>query len=70
MDPAAYNYAHFDEHIAEAGDAAALASFRECLHVGQRAANVDLTRLDDGASVRLSDLWGSQPAVVEFGSFT
>lgn len=70
MDPGVYNYAYFDDHIAEGNEQAALASFRECLHVGQRAVDVELTRLDDETPVRLSELWQSQPLVVEFGSFS
>jgi hypothetical protein len=70
MEPGTYNYEHFDEHIGEGGEHTALAAFRESLHAGQRAMDADLTRLDDGAQVRLSDLWRSKPLVVEFGSFT
>jgi regulator of RNase E activity RraB len=69
-DPAAYNYTHFDEHIAEGGERATVAAFRESFHVGERAEDHRLLRLDDGAQVTLSDLWRSKPLVMEFGSFT
>jgi hypothetical protein len=74
QDPAAqamveYNYAHFDEHIEHEQDSTT-AGFRQSLHVGERAADFALTRLDDGQQVRLSELWRSKPLVMEFGSFT
>jgi hypothetical protein len=70
VDPALYNYAHFDEHVAEGGERGAAAAFRESFHVGERAEDCMLLRLDDGGQVRLSDLWRSKPLVMEFGSFT
>ena len=44
--------------------------FRDRLHVGEKAPDHELVRLDDGERVRLSDLWASGPVVLEFGSFT
>lgn len=45
-------------------------AFRDRLHVGEKAPDCELLRLDDGERVRLSDHWGSGPVVIEFGSFT
>jgi hypothetical protein len=70
MDNADYNYAHFDEHIAEGADQTTFESFRHVMSVGQRGVDVEVTRLDDEAPVRLSELWRTRPLVVEFGSFT
>jgi hypothetical protein len=64
-----YNYAHFDEHIEEEPDSTT-AGFRQSVHVGERAADFALARLDDGRQVRLAELWRSKPLVMEFGSFT
>ncbi|MDP8931448.1 MAG: hypothetical protein M3O70_23480 [Actinomycetota bacterium] len=69
-DLAAYNYAHFDEHIAEGGEQEMTVAFRESYRAGQRAGDFSLHRLDDGASVRFSELWRAKPLVMEFGSFT
>lgn len=70
VDLATYNYARFDEHIAEGGEQEAEAAFRQSFRAGQRAADLPLRRIDDGAQVRLADLWRSKPLVMEFGSFT
>lgn len=64
-----YNYARFDEHVQHVRDSTT-AGFRQSLHVGERAADFALVRLDDGQQVRLADLWRSKPLVMEFGSFT
>lgn len=69
-DLAKYNYARFDEHIAEGGEQEMEDAFRHTFRAGQRAADFPLRRLDDGARVRLSDLWRSKPLIMEFGSFT
>jgi hypothetical protein len=42
---------------------------RGSLQVGAAAPDLDLT-MYDGSSVRLSQLWGSQPVFVVFGSCT
>jgi hypothetical protein len=68
-DLAAYNYAHFDQYVAEGGHEKDEATFRACFHVGEKAEDFTLPRLD-GAGVRLADLWKSKPLVMEFGSFT
>lgn len=70
MDLASYNYAHFDEHIAEGGERAAASAFRDSFRAGERAEDFGLVRLDDGTEVKLSDYWRSKPLVMEFGSFT
>jgi hypothetical protein len=67
---AAYNYPRFDEHVATEGDMADEDAFRASPWAGQRAPDFTLSRLGDGAGVRLSDLWQSKPLVMEFGSFT
>jgi hypothetical protein len=69
-DPSAYNYAHFDEHVAAGADRADEAAFRSSLRAGEHAAEFTLLRLDDGAQVALSQSWRSTPLVMEFGSFT
>lgn len=69
MGSSGYNYEHFDEYIERGGDGEFLA-FRNALHVGDVAPDFSAIRLDDGATVALSDLWQRQPMVMEFGSFT
>lgn len=68
-DAAAYNYPHFDRHVAGGGHQEAEATFRASLHAGERAADFTLPQLD-GALVQLSDMWRDRPLVMEFGSFT
>ncbi|MQA85736.1 MAG: hypothetical protein GEV03_14210 [Streptosporangiales bacterium] len=70
MDLKSYNYAHFDEHIAEGAERGAATAFRDSFRVGERAEDFALLRLNDGARVELSDYWRSKPLVMEFGSFT
>jgi hypothetical protein len=70
IDPTAYNYVYFDQHIAVGGHAADEAAFSSCFHVGELAEDFSLVRLDDGVPVRLAELWKSKPLVMEFGSFT
>jgi len=67
---AAYNYAHFDDHVADGGDLADEAAFWASPRAGQRAPDFALPRLGDGADVSLSGLWRSRPLVMEFGSVT
>jgi len=69
-DVAAYNYAHFDDYIAAGGDVADEAAFWTSPQAGQRAPDFTLPLLGGSGLVRLSDLWRSQPLVMEFGSFT
>lgn len=64
-----YNYADFAQHVA-GGGLEVFERFAERLHAGSRAPAFPLTRLDDGATVEMSELWGRKPAVLEFGSFT
>ncbi len=61
---------HFDDYVAAGGDAADEAAFWNSFRAGQRAGEFTLLRLGDGAQVRLSELWGAKPLVMEFGSFT
>ncbi len=44
--------------------------FRERLHVGEKAPDFELQRLDDDRRVSLSEYWVEGPVVIEFGSFT
>jgi len=67
---AIYNYAHFDEYVANGGDTGDESAFWASPRAGQRAPDFTLLRLGDGADVALSDLWRSKPLVMEFGSFT
>jgi hypothetical protein len=64
-----YNYADFAEHVASGG-LAGFEGFADRLHAGAKAPSFPLTRLDDGATVELADLWRRRPVVLEFGSFT
>jgi hypothetical protein len=66
----AYNYARFDEYVAAGDDLSDEAAFWATPRAGARATDFTLVRLDDGARIRLSDLWRSRPLVMEFGSFT
>jgi hypothetical protein len=65
-----YNYARFDEYVTSGLEAEEFGAFRTHLGVGESAPDASLTRLADGVPVALSDLWRSQPLVIEFGSFT
>ena len=67
---AVYNYAHFDDYVADGGDVADESAFWASPRAGQRAPDFVVPRLGDGSGVRLSDLWRSRPLVMEFGSFT
>ena len=67
---ASYNYSHFDDYVAGGGDIADEAAFWNSPQVGQGAGDFALLRLGDGTQARLSELWGSKPLVMEFGSFT
>jgi hypothetical protein len=69
-DSADYNYAYFDQHVASGTDSADEAAFRGSFRAGDPAEDFTLLRLDDGARVKMSDLWRSKPLVMEFGSFT
>lgn len=57
-----YNYAIFTGQEDFAGLARAH-------HVGERAPDAPLTRLD-GGQTRLSDLWRTGHVILEFGSYT
>jgi len=66
----AYNYPHFDDYVADGGDLADETAFWASPQAGRRAPDFTLHGLADSSQVRLSDLWRSQPLVMEFGSFT
>jgi hypothetical protein len=70
MPSTAYNYPHFDEYVESGQDEVEFAGFADHLHAGQPAPDATLIRLDDNASVRLSELWADRHLVIEFGSFT
>lgn len=61
-----YNYAHFPQNI----EGPVFQAFPTFLRVGAEAPDGEVTRLDDGARVRLSEYWRSSPLVIEFGSIT
>jgi hypothetical protein len=67
---AVYNYARFDDYVANGVDTADESAFWASPRVGQRAPDFTLPRLGDGADITLSGLWRSKPLVMEFGSFT
>lgn len=62
-----YNYEGYDPGEREEKD---FARFQEILRVGQEAPDFEVTRLEDGEKVRLSDLAAQSNVVLEFGSFT
>ncbi len=66
MDPVAYNYAVFPPE----DDVEAFGRFMEYLKVGQKALDPELTDLDSGERVRLSDFTSQGMTVIEFGSLT
>jgi len=65
-----YNYAYFDKYVAAGGHETDEAAFRASFRAGEAAEDFTLLRLDDGAQVKLAELWRSKPLVMEFGSFT
>src|SRR5260370_11178316 len=67
-DAASYNYPHFDAYVAEGGDLADEAAFRDSAAAGQRAEDFTLPRLRDEALVSLSGLLRVPPLVMEVGS--
>lgn len=64
--PEDYNYSDF----VLSREVPLFEAFRDRLHVGEKGPDHELTRLDDGAAVKLSDYWAEGPLVIEFGSFT
>jgi hypothetical protein len=68
--PGEYNYNRFDEYVESGEDEIEFSSFPDHLHAGDPAPDATLTRLDDGATVRLSELWMTRNLVIEFGSYT
>ena len=67
---AGYNYERFDAYVESGQDAREFGAFPNMLHAGERAPDGDLTLLDDGERLRLSELWQRRGVVLEFGSFT
>lgn len=65
-----YNYSRFDDYVEHGPERDEFAAFAGVLHAGDAAPSFDVTRLDDGAPLSMSDLWRSRDVVVEFGSFT
>jgi hypothetical protein len=70
MPSSEYNYSHFDHYVESGQDDVEFSSFAGHLHAGKPAPDATLTRLDDNAPVRLSELWSDRHLVIEFGSFT
>jgi len=62
-----YNYEGYDPGEREEED---FARFQGILSVGQEAPDFEVTRLEDGEKIRLSDLTAQSHVVLEFGSFT
>lgn len=54
----------------EHGGLAGFDRFADRMHAGSRAPSFPLTRLDDGTTTELDQLWRRTPTVLEFGSFT
>lgn len=65
-----YNYERFDAYVESGAEADEFAAFPSHLHAGDSAPDATVTRLDDVAAVRLSDLWRGSMVVMEFGSYT
>ena len=61
-----YNYAVFDMER----ENPAFASFRNGLHVTEKAPDFPLEDLDTGQTVAMKSLWAKGLAILEFGSFT
>lgn len=61
-----YNYPVFPENM----DGPAFEEFPRLPKVGQAAPDAEVTRLSDGARVKLVDYWARKFLVIEFGSFT
>ena len=62
-----YNYEGYDPGEREEEE---FARFQDILKVGQEAPDFEVTRLEDGKMVRLSDLTAQSNVILEFGSFT
>ena len=65
-----YNYPRCDHYVESGQDDLEFSNFADHLHVGKPAPDATLTRLDDNAPVKLSELWSDRHLVIEFGSFT
>ncbi len=61
-----YNYPHF----LAGPDEARWTEFQRQMHVGSIAPDFEVVRLDDGATVRLSEYTAERTVVLEFGSYT
>jgi hypothetical protein len=65
-----YNYVHFDEYVRDGREEVEFGAFANGLHAGQPAPDFTVTRLDDGVTHQIADLWRRKELVMEFGSFT
>jgi hypothetical protein len=65
-----YNYRRFDHYVEHGREHEEFAAFPDLLHVGDRAPGFPVTRLDDGATFDIAELWRRRDVVMEFGSFT
>ncbi len=61
-----YNYAAFGS----GGVPSDFLAFRSLLPVGSSAPDFEVTALDTGKTVKLSDHWRQEDLVIEFGSLT
>jgi hypothetical protein len=66
MNASSYNYAVFPPE----DDVEAFARFTEFLKVGHHAPDPELTELDSGERIRLSERTRQGMTIVEFGSLT
>lgn len=65
-----YNYARFDHYVDSGRESEEFSAFPDHLHAGEAAPDFAALRLDDGRSLRLSEVWSRRNVVLEFGSFT
>ena len=65
-----YNYERFDQYVESGADEREFGAFPNLLHAGEKAPDGELTLLDGGERVHLSELWRQTAVVLEFGSFT
>jgi|GEM_PF-2615904 hypothetical protein len=65
MKDQSYNYSTFSPHPKEFEDFA-----KDAPKATERAPSVPLEDLDTGAMVAMKDLWKTDVALIEFGSFT
>ncbi len=65
-----YNYARFDDYVADGREEVEFGAFAALLHAGDPAPEISGTLLDGGEPITLSKVWRSRTVVVEFGTYT